>query len=201
MLVGQSHDKHIRFNHMVFNNDSAIAQVYHNDLIMRNILSFVTDIDDRFNIEVSSSRLHFLSKTSTWRFKSAGDTLSLTFKSLNANVSVEVGDLCFVLACTTMNTRRNQLSRKTTQPVKLMSILCHIADRFAIKIHNVRLGGVDREYQDKGIQNHQLIITADLLRFINDRLKIVRSISFRHCGFDEGAIKYRKHDLQINILK
>ncbi|KAE9416591.1 hypothetical protein Angca_000762, partial [Angiostrongylus cantonensis] len=171
-------------------DDLPIVKVYNNDLIMRHIVSFVTDINARVNIEMSSSRLHYLSKTSTWRFKSGGDTLSLTFKTLNAYISVEVGDVWFSLPCTTMQTRREGLSRRTTQPEELMKILHGMTERFATKIGNVRIGGADFEYQSKGVQNHQLIITADLLRLINDRLLSARSISVRHCGFDEGAVKY-----------
>ncbi|KAJ1371790.1 hypothetical protein KIN20_033798 [Parelaphostrongylus tenuis] len=171
-------------------NELAIAKVYNNDVVMRNIVSFITDINARVKIELSSWRLHYISRTSAWRFKSGGDTLSLTFKTLNAHVSVEVGDVWFALPCTTLYTRREGLTRVSTQPVELMRILYGMAERFTKRIENVIVGGTDFEYQNKGVQNHQLIITADLLRLLNDCFMSTRSISLRQCGFDEGAIKY-----------
>ncbi|VDO41948.1 unnamed protein product [Haemonchus placei] len=134
-------------------NDEAIAKVYNNDMLMRHIVSFVTDIN-----------------------------------TLNSYVSVEIGDVWFVLPSTTLDNRRDKNKRCTTQPLKLMNTLYGMAERFALGITNVRLGGA--ELWSAGVQNHQLIVTADLLRFINDRLKNLRSISFRHCGFDECAMGY-----------
>uniref|UniRef100_A0A7I4YT36 Uncharacterized protein n=1 Tax=Haemonchus contortus TaxID=6289 RepID=A0A7I4YT36_HAECO len=169
-------------------NDEAIAKVYNNDMLMRHIVSFVTDINDRIHIELSSARLRFISRTSIWRFKSGGETLSLSYKTLNSYVSVEIGDVWFVLPSTTLDNRRDKNKRCTTQPLKLMNTLYGMAERFALGITNVRLGGA--ELWSAGVQNHQLIVTADLLRFINDRLKNLKAISFRHCGFDECAMGY-----------
>ncbi|KAK6054807.1 hypothetical protein COOONC_07689 [Cooperia oncophora] len=170
-------------------NANVIAEVYNNDLLMRHIVSFVTDINDRIHIEMSSSRLRYISKTSIWRFRSGGETLTLSFKTLNSYISVEIGDVWFVLPSTTLDNRRESSSgRCTTQPLKLMNTLYGMAERFALGIKNVTLGGVD--LFSTGVQNHQLIVTADLLRFVNDRLKNVKTISFRHCGFDEGAVEY-----------
>ncbi|RCN50616.1 hypothetical protein ANCCAN_03229, partial [Ancylostoma caninum] len=170
--------------------DRAIAMVYNNDLLMRHIISFVTNMNDRVNVELSSSRLRKISRTAMWRFKSGGHTLSLTYKTFNDYVSVEVGDVWFVLPSTTMESRIEGNTRRTTQPAKLMKTLHGMAERFALEIQHVKLGGVDTESRNRGVQNHQLIVTADLLRLINDKFKNLRTISFRHCGFDEGAIAY-----------
>ncbi|KAL6741133.1 hypothetical protein Aduo_014418 [Ancylostoma duodenale] len=170
--------------------DRAIAMVYNNDLLMRHIISFVTNMNDRVNVELSSSRLRRISRTAMWRFRSGGHTLSLTYKTFNDYVSVEVGDVWFVLPSTTMESRTEGNTRRTTQPEKLMKTLHGMAERFALEIQHVKLGGVDAESRNRGVQNHQLIMTADLLRLINDKFKNLRTISFRHCGFDEGAITY-----------
>ncbi|KAK6022873.1 hypothetical protein OSTOST_11413, partial [Ostertagia ostertagi] len=134
-----------------------IAEVYNNDLLMRHIVSFVTDIN-----------------------------------TLNSYVSVEIGDVWFVLPSTTLDSRREIGGRCTTQPLKLMNTLNGMAERFALGIKNVKLGGVD--LYSTGVQNHQLIVTADLLHFMNDRLKNLKTISFRHCGFDERAVEYLSSD-------
>ncbi|EYC08298.1 hypothetical protein Y032_0067g98 [Ancylostoma ceylanicum] len=168
----------------------AIAMVYNNDLLMRHIISFVTNMNDRVNVELSSSRLRMISRTAMWRFRSGGHTLSLTYKTFNDYVSVEVGDVWLVLPSTTMESRMVGTTRRLTQPAKLMKTLYGMAERFALEIQHVKLGGVDTESRNRGVQNHQLIVTADLLRLINDRFKNLRTISFRHCGFDELAIKY-----------
>ncbi|KAK5978823.1 hypothetical protein GCK32_010696 [Trichostrongylus colubriformis] len=62
-------------------NNEVIAEVYNNDLLMRHIVSFVTEINDRIHIEQSSARLRFISRTAKWRFKSGGETLTLSFKA------------------------------------------------------------------------------------------------------------------------
>ncbi|KAK6754827.1 hypothetical protein RB195_013672 [Necator americanus] len=170
--------------------ERAISLVYNNDLLMRHIISFVTNMNDRVNVELSSSRLRNISRTAMWRFRSGGHTLSLTYKTFNDYVSVEIGDVWFVLPSTTMESRTQGTTCKTAQPPKLINTLYGMAERFALEIRNIILGGVDMESRSRGVQNHQLIVTSDLLRFINDRLKNLKTISFAHCGFDGGAVAY-----------
>ncbi|WKY10579.1 hypothetical protein Q1695_002721 [Nippostrongylus brasiliensis] len=167
----------------------AISDVYNNDLLMRHIVSFVTDFNDRIHVEMSSARLRHISRTAKWRFKSGGDSLTLSFRTLNSYVTVELGDVWFVLPCTTMDNRRQGSRQLTTQPRKLMNTLYGMAERFALGIKRVAFGGVEM-WSSSAVQNHQLIVTVDLLRFINDRLRNVASISFSNCGFDEHAVEY-----------
>ncbi|CAJ0957304.1 unnamed protein product, partial [Mesorhabditis belari] len=167
-----------------------IEQVCRIDALMKEIVSNIVDFKSRSVLEAVSRRMYYLSRSTKFSFPIDQDYLRLIFRCWHHPIlTVAVGTLEFSRECLSFSARRDQ-GHIDHQPAPLMNLLNNVIERVNPKsIRRLQIGGITPEDLYRGVRNHLLVCTADLLQMV-ERFKNLRSITFENVHFDDGAIDF-----------
>ncbi|GMT09036.1 hypothetical protein PFISCL1PPCAC_333 [Pristionchus fissidentatus] len=161
--------------------------VYSNDMLMEMIISHITQLSDRSQVELASSRMFELSKRAPYCFSTGGDHLHIHFTTFDDFATIQYDSVVRTVPILTMDTRRfDEMPSKMT--IALRRILENIGQRFAKNVKKITLGGTTPFHSARGIPNHHLILTYDLMHFLLSTFSSITALHLINCGMDEGAI-------------
>ncbi|VDM97635.1 unnamed protein product [Thelazia callipaeda] len=166
-------------------------QVYHNDVIMRKVVAFVSNIKDRRNLELSSRFFHNISKRVPFIDCGNSNTvLELVFTKLEPIMTLRIAGNEFNVRVITSHVRSNRSDGSLLQHESSMARIRSIIRRFSRQIYSLRVGGItDYERRLGYIPNHQLVLSRDLCAEF-DSLKNIRSLVLRNICLVRPSILY-----------
>ncbi|VDN87598.1 unnamed protein product [Brugia pahangi] len=143
-------------------------QVYFNDVIMRKVVSFVNDIKDRQNLELSSIAMNDLSSRVPYiSYNNDNSILDMYFTRIEPVMNISVAGNDFKVMAITSSVRRTCVDNPISQSNTCILKMQHIIRRFSRQIRRLHIGGIsDFERRLGYIPDHQLLLT--LLAYSTD---------------------------------
>uniref|UniRef100_A0A0R3RV96 F-box domain-containing protein n=1 Tax=Elaeophora elaphi TaxID=1147741 RepID=A0A0R3RV96_9BILA len=168
-----------------------VKQVYFNELIMRKVVSFVSDVRDRQNLELASIIMNDLSSRVPYiSYNNDNSILDLYFTRVEPVMNIDVAGNEFKVAALTSSVRRACMDIPICQPKVCILKMHHIIKRFSRQIRRLRIGGIsDFERRLGYIPDHQLVLSRDLCDEF-DQLKNVESLVLRNLCLMSSVIEY-----------
>ncbi|VDP16183.1 unnamed protein product [Onchocerca flexuosa] len=183
----------IRFANVAVSADEwdAGKQVYFNDVIMRQVVSFVNDIKDRQNLELSSIIMNDISSRVPYiSYNNDNSTLDMCFTKVEPVMNISIAGNDFKVAALTSSIRRTCTDNPVSQPNICILKMQNIIKRFSQQIRRLHIGGIsDFERRLGYIPDHQLVLSRDLCNEF-DRLKNVDSLVLRNLCLMSSVIEY-----------
>ncbi|MCP9260669.1 hypothetical protein DINM_003890 [Dirofilaria immitis] len=141
------------------NNDEwdAGKQVYFNDVIMRQVVSFVNDIKDRQNLELCSIIMNDLSSRVPYiSYDNDNSVLDMYFTRVEPVMNISIAGNDFKVMALTSNVRRTCVNSPVSQSSNCILKMQNIIKRFSRQIHRLHIGGIsDFERRLGYIPDHQ----------------------------------------------
>ncbi|KAK6109376.1 hypothetical protein QQG55_35755 [Brugia pahangi] len=166
-------------------------QVYFNDVIMRKVVSFVNDIKDRQNLELSSIAMNDLSSRVPYiSYNNDNSILDMYFTRIEPVMNISVAGNDFKVMAITSSVRRTCVDNPISQSNTCILKMQHIIRRFSRQIRRLHIGGIsDFERRLGYIPDHQLVLSRDLCDEF-DRLQNVDSLVLRNLCLMSPVIEY-----------
>ncbi|EJW71507.1 hypothetical protein WUBG_17585 [Wuchereria bancrofti] len=133
-------------------------QVYFNDVIMRKVVSFVNDIKDRQNLELSSITMNDLSSRVPYiSYNNDNSILDMYFTRIEPVMNISVAGNDFKVMALTSSVRRTCVDNRISQSNTCILKMQHIIGRFSRQIRRLHIGGIsDFERRLGYIPDHQV---------------------------------------------
>uniref|UniRef100_A0A1I8EPE5 F-box domain-containing protein n=1 Tax=Wuchereria bancrofti TaxID=6293 RepID=A0A1I8EPE5_WUCBA len=177
-------------------------QVYFNDVIMRKVVSFVNDIKDRQNLELSSITMNDLSSRVPYiSYNNDNSILDMYFTRIEPVMNISVAGNDFKVMALTSSVRRTCVDNRISQSNTCILKMQHIIGRFSRQIRRLHIGGIsDFERRLGYIPDHQLVLSRDLCDEF-DRLQNVDSLVLRNlCLMSPGAATNAPLQIEFRVF-